>query len=237
MSNSYFQFRQFRIEQGDTAMKVSTDACIQGAWTPILSGTTNVLDIGAGTGLLSLMIAQRAPVVLIDAIEMDQAAANQASANIAASPWNDQINLIHGDARIHSFGKNYDLIICNPPFFNNSLLGPDHQRNLARHTASLSNGDLFDTIKTHLSPTGYASIMLPPGEHQFWQSLLEKNGWGICRLLQVKPKSTAAVNRIISLCSPCATSETITEDLTIYRSKRGYSDKFTELMKGYYLNL
>src|SRR5205085_2984467 len=122
-SNSYFQFKQFRVQQEATAMKVSTDACIQGAWTPIEPFVKNVLDIGTGTGLLSLMVAQRNNHILIDAIELDENAAQQATENIHASPWGDRINIVNGDIRNYTFNRQYDLIICNPPFFQNSLLG------------------------------------------------------------------------------------------------------------------
>src|SRR5690606_2219536 len=97
MSNSYFRFKQFTVHQEHCAMKVSTDACIQGAWTPIGAQVKNILDIGAGTGLLSLMLAQRQPQAKIDAIELDAAAAQQAAQNIAASPWADWVAVITGD--------------------------------------------------------------------------------------------------------------------------------------------
>src|SRR6185503_17847665 len=109
MSNSYFQFKQFRIEQDRCAMKVTTDACIQGAWTPLLPRIKRVLDIGAGTGLLSLMLTQRNPGITVDAIELDKEAAGQASANVNASAWKDSINIIEGDVCNYAFGQKYDL--------------------------------------------------------------------------------------------------------------------------------
>src|ERR1700739_4799939 len=99
MGNSYFQFKQFTIAQDRCAMKVTTDACIQGAWTPLRPGIRRALDVGAGTGLLSLMLAQRNPDIIIDAIEADPAAAAQAAENAASSTWRDRVNIICADAR------------------------------------------------------------------------------------------------------------------------------------------
>ncbi|MGN6568280.1 MAG: tRNA1(Val) (adenine(37)-N6)-methyltransferase, partial [Flavipsychrobacter sp.] len=143
MSNQYFQFKQFRIEQDKCAMKVSTDACIQGAWTPIHDHVRHVLDIGTGTGLLSLMLAQRDPRMHIDAVELDEQAATQAKENIVSSPFSERIDIIHGDAKEYQANQQYDLIICNPPFFQNSLLGDNSKRNTARHTLSFSYEDLL----------------------------------------------------------------------------------------------
>jgi tRNA1Val (adenine37-N6)-methyltransferase len=144
MANSYFDFKQFRIEQGNCGMKVSTDACIQGAWTPVPHGACRILDAGAGTGLLSLMLAQRAPEVMIDALEIDEAAAIQAGENISASAFADRIHIHHQDVRSFQPEDQYDLIICNPPFFINSLNSPEAARNLARHNHTLQQKDLLD---------------------------------------------------------------------------------------------
>src|SRR5437763_1278410 len=115
MSQSYFQFKQFTIHQDHCAMKVSTSACIQGAWTPIPDNAGSALDVGTGTGLLSLMLAQRAPQLSIDSIEIDAIAAAQANENVHQSPFADHIHLMQCDAKEYNPEKKYDLIICNPP--------------------------------------------------------------------------------------------------------------------------
>ncbi len=239
MSNTYFQFKQFTIHQDQCAMKVSTDACIQGAWTPIPPNTKHVLDIGAGTGLLSLMLAQRNPEILIDAIELDPAAARQASENSNNSQYNTRINIINHDVTTYPFTTPYDLIICNPPFFNNSLLGNTNQRNLARHTLALSFDQLFEVIKNILAPTGYASILLPSSEHQLWEMIINKNNWKIHDTLQIIPRTHQLPNRLISVCTPPSnsTQQPSVQQLTIRQEDNQYTSCFTHLLQPFYLKL
>ena len=236
MSNSWFQFKQFRVQQDRCAMKVSTDACIQGAWTPVAKGVRNVLDIGTGTGLLSLMLAQRNNDIYIDAIELDETAAMQARENMEASPWRGRIKVFQGDVRIFPFDKQYDMVICNPPFFNNSLLGDSEERNNARHTLSLAYEDLLDVLSKVLMPEGYASILLPYAEHQQWEMLLEKNGWGINRKLLVQPRSGSLPNRVVSICTKDS-QQAVTEGLIIYEGQHEYTAEAKELLKAFYLRL
>ena len=134
MGNQYFQFKRFTVQQAGSAMKVCTDACIQGAFTAAyireqLPGASPVLDIGAGTGLLSLMLAQSGNGT-IDAVELDAAAAQQAAENFAASPWSERLRVFHTDIAHFNPAQRYPFIITNPPFFDNDLQGP-HQRRTA----------------------------------------------------------------------------------------------------------
>jgi tRNA1Val (adenine37-N6)-methyltransferase len=236
MSNSYFQFKQFRIEQGDTAMKVSTDACIQGACTPILPNVKNVLDIGCGTGLLSLMLAQREYQLHIDAIELDEAAAKQAEANIAATPWSDRINVIQADVRTFGPAGKYDLIICNPPFFNGSLLGSNAARNQARHSVTLSQPDLFNIASVYLSADGYISVMLPVPEHNEWASLLHENHWHAINWLAIKDNENAAAKRIVSSWSRGSVT-CHHQNLCIKKQDGSYTEQFIKLLEPFYLYL
>jgi len=238
MSNSWFQFKEFRVEQDRCAMKVSTDACIQGAWTPVSSSVNNVLDIGCGTGLLSLMLAQRNPGIRIDAIELDEAAAQQATENVMASPWADRIQVIQADARTFAGNKKYDLIICNPPFFNNSLLGPEQQRNHARHTLSLSYSELFDCIAANLQPSGKAVVLLPSAEHLTWEKLLVAKGWFVTQQLLISPRTGSTHNRVVSVYTPVAAQQFQTEKLAI-RQETGndYTPEFMQLLRPFYLHI
>ena len=139
--NSFFEFKQFRINQENCAMKVGTDGVLLGAWTPIPPTATHILDIGTGSGLLALMVAQRTHShAHIDAVEIDPTAAQQAKENFMMSPWTQQLHVIHSD--FQSFEKNtlqkYDVILSNPPYFRNSLQTPNTERTMARHSSTLS---------------------------------------------------------------------------------------------------
>lgn len=234
MPNSYFKFKQFTIYQDKCAMKVSTDACILGAWAKV-NARSRVLDIGAGTGLLSLMLAQRFPDIYIDAIEIDREAAAQATDNIAKSDWKSRIQLIEGDVKDYNAAK-YDHIICNPPFFSNSLLGPDGNRNTARHDLSLTQKDLIIAFDNLLVEEGVATVIFPATENGKWADLLERSGYYILEQLYVLPRVGSKYNRVISTCSRVE-KPLIDNTLAIKDLDNVYTPEFTHLMKPYYLNL
>lgn len=217
-------------------MKVSTDACIQGAWTPLTPEVKRVWDIGSGTGLLSLMIAQRSTECRIDAVEIDQDAAAQAIVNIRQSIFAERVQVHHADVLAWEAESLYDLIICNPPFFTASLKGPDAQRNLARHTGELNLGTLAGLIAGNLSANGYASVLLPVSETERWYAAIAKKGLFVNRVLWVKPFAYSIANRAILICSrqQYAIAE---ETLVIYSEPKIYTAHFTQLMCPFYLNL
>lgn len=239
MSNTWFQFKQFTIHQDRCGMKVSTDACIQGAWVPILPQVRQVLDIGAGTGLLSLMLAQRNSDMYIDAIELDEAAAAQAKENVASSPWAERINVIQGDVRKYSFATTYDMIICNPPFFDDSLQSADSSRNNARHNVALSKEDIIALAGGLLRDEGYLAIMLPVAEHVKLERMLSQNNWRIFQSLHVLPKAGQQANRIISLACRHTHHDTssTTGALQIKDEDGRYRPEFIQLLHPFYLFL
>lgn len=216
-------------------MKVSTDACIQGAWTPIFPEVKNVLDVGTGTGLLGLMLAQRNEQLLIDAIEIDEGAFLQAARNFEASLWEKRLQIFQGDARSFELQRKYDLIICNPPFFINSILGTKQSRNYARHQLSLNFDELFLIIERNLIDNGYASVMLPINEYQLWKELLFSKKWCVFKELKIVPAKNKIENRIVSLC--CRISKNIVEEETLYirDENNQYSIEYSKLLSPFYL--
>ena len=155
-----FHFKRFSIKQDRCALKVGTDGVILGAWTNV-EGAKRVLDIGTGTGLLALMIAQRNDQAQIDAIEIDDASAEQAAENVAASPWSDRIRVHRMDVRKMKSDQGYDLIICNPPFYAGEMRSPDERTGLAKHSGELSFADLTRTVSDHLSDDGRFACIIP----------------------------------------------------------------------------
>ena len=161
MANDYFRFKHFTIWQQHCAMKVGTDGVLLGAWA---DGGKRILDIGTGTGLIALMMAQRFPSAEVTAVEIDRQAALQARENVSASPFANRVNVVHDDILRFSdaCGDNhFDAIVCNPPFFINSLKNPDSKRALARHNDNLSFCQLFSVCRKLLIPKGCFSLVAP----------------------------------------------------------------------------
>ncbi|MBW7913900.1 MAG: methyltransferase [Taibaiella sp.] len=236
MSNTYFQFKQFTVHQDRCAMKVSTDACIAGSWTKVPADAKRVLDIGTGTGLLALMLAQKNQDVIIDGIELDTDAAEQARENVAASHWADRINIIQADASLHLYKDCYDFIITNPPFFNKSLLSHKEQRNMARHTGSLNYMTLFNIINDNLADNGFASVLLPVREHEIWADILRENKWSVIEQLNIYPGEAKPANRIVSICTKQEGIAPKDEHLAIRSMNGAYTTEFNKLMQSYYLD-
>ncbi len=157
MANDYFQFKKFRISQGRCAMKVGTDGTLLGAWS---HGGATILDIGTGTGVIALMMAQRFPDAKVVGIDIEPEAVSQAQENVAASPFAANISIRCSDVRTLS-GELYDVIVCNPPFFMDALTCPDERRTLARHTATLAYHELENAVVRLLADDGEFSVVIP----------------------------------------------------------------------------
>ncbi|MGI4744366.1 MAG: tRNA1(Val) (adenine(37)-N6)-methyltransferase [Janthinobacterium lividum] len=240
MPNDYFQFQQFRIEQSNCAQKVSTDACLLGA-AANLAGATRVLDLGTGTGLLALMAAQRAPAAEIEAIEIDPAAAAQAAANAAASPWAGRIQ-VHPLSLVEYAATRpgtFSHIICNPPFFRRSLAPPNAARATARHAgaASLTFGDLSAFAAGHLRPGGTLTVLLPPPEMLAFEHEAQASGLAVRARLAVRHRPGGRLTRVITELGGVAPEAVREENLVIQEADGTYSAAFRALLGGFYLAL
>ncbi len=241
MPNDYFQFQQFRIEQGQCAMKVSTDACLLGAAAD-LTGATRLLDIGTGTGLLALMAAQRHPTVEIEAIEIDAAAAAQAAANAAASPWAARIQ-VHGQSLADYAATQpapFSHIICNPPFFRQSLRSPDAARTTARHEAadSLSFAALAAFAAAFLAAGGLLTVLLPPLEMAGFENEAAGAGLHPATRLVLRHRPGSRPLRHITGCRRAPDGPVTETELMIRTAQEEeYSAAFRALLAGFYLAL
>jgi tRNA1Val (adenine37-N6)-methyltransferase len=240
MSNTYFQFKQFTIQQDACAMKVCTDACLFGAWCaaeirPSPTGSATLLDIGTGTGLLSLMVLQKHRL-LIDAVEIDGAAAEQAAQNANAAGLRDYMNVINTDIQRMTSLKKYDYIISNPPFYHNDLKSPDSNRNTAHHSSGLSFNALFDTLATQLKESGHFFLLLPYKRKQEMEMHLEKHRLYSHKEISVRQTPAHPPFRILLKGSRepgrCAYAE-----ITIAAAPQQYTPEFTALLRDYYLYL
>ncbi|MTI24555.1 methyltransferase [Fulvivirga kasyanovii] len=185
-----FDFKQFSIKQECSAMKVGTDGVLLGAWTNV-TGSKTVLDIGTGTGLIALMIAQRNPVASIHAIEIDQASAAEALTNVSHSPWADRVKVFHESIQDFSAHAThaYDLIVSNPPFFNSGTASPSANRHQARHTGQLPQKDLIQTVAGLLSDQGRFSVIIPVTESDNFISMAADYGLHPCHITTFFPKA------------------------------------------------
>jgi tRNA1Val (adenine37-N6)-methyltransferase len=229
-------------------MKVTTDGCLFGAWVgkkirpSAGSGSKldvrNILDVGTGTGLLSLMIAQQSKTN-IDAIEIDKETYEQAKENIAKSPWADRINVIHGDVKEFSGLKQYDVIISNPPFYENELKSGNNKKNKAHHDESLLLDDLLTIIQQNLKPDGKFYLLLPYKRNDEIESCFEKNKLTITQKTLVKQSTQHNYFRILlsGKHSENKKEDFITNEIAIRNKDEKYTPGFIDLLKEYYLHL
>jgi tRNA1Val (adenine37-N6)-methyltransferase len=237
MANNYFKFKQFTIHQEKCAMKVGTDGVLLGAWANC-ENANQVLDIGTGTGLIALMIAQRSQAS-IDAIEIDENACLQAHENFQKSPWSSRITLVHQSFQDYAeeTNKKYDLIVSNPPYFQNSLYAPNEQRTKARHNRELELSDILEGASKLLTNDGTLSIILPYIEGVMFIANAAEKGLYCVRQTNVLPTPKASVKRLL-LEFQKHKKTFVDQDLVIELDNRHeYSDNYKNLTKDYYLFL
>lgn len=244
---SSFQFKQFTIHQNQCAMKVSTDACIFGAYIPV-ENARHIIDIGTGTGLLALMLAQRNTNAKIDAIEIDVDAAKQAAENVENSNWKSTITIINNS--IQNFTQEnqpkekqqnklgtYDLVVSNPPFFVSSTLPPNLQQQIAHHTTALSFEELWEAVALLLSPEGNFAVLLPLTESNIFAEIGKKFGFFTIQQLFIQDSSKKKPHRLITIFQKGELKQPIQATLVIKDVSGNYTQEFIHLLKAYYLYL
>ena len=235
MPNPYFAFKQFTVRHDRCAMKVGTDGVLLGAWTD-LSHSRRILDIGTGTGLIALMLAQRCMDARITAIDLDSAAVEQAQENIQASPWKDRIEALQQDICTYHPNGTFDTIVSNPPYFIDSLKCPDGQRSTARHTDTLDADRLIGKVSELLSPDGSFSIILPAEQTEDLIRVAGEKGLHPSRQTWVITRPGLSPKRI--LMEFRKTPVTLQPDeLVIELERHVYSEEYIALTKEFYLKM
>ncbi len=241
MANPFFKFKQFTIYQDKCAMKVCTDSCLFGAWSTTLIKTKslnckNVLDVGSGTGLLSLMLAQQHDFE-ITAIEINKEASQQALENVASSNYHSQIKIVQGDIRSFMSDKKFDFIISNPPFFEDDLKSDSNSKNAAMHSTELTINELFDFVSQNLSPEGNVALLIPFHRSEGVEKLISNHTLFIAEKTLVKQSYQHHYFRVMYLLSVQNNHESICKEISIYDDNKQYTDEFIDLLEPYYLYL
>ena len=240
MRNSYFQFKKFKIEQEKGSMKVCTDSCLFGAWIAdkikmkTLQPKT-ILDIGSGTGLLSLMIAQKSNAK-IDAVEIDEKSFSQTKENFIDSLWNNRLHAFYADIKDQKSKTKYDLIISNPPFFENDLKSKIKSKNLAKHHDALTLMELLQSIKDNLSPNGNFAVLLSFHRASHFKIIAAKENFYLNEELLIKQTPKHSYFRAILFFGTKEVS-VINNEIIIKNEEGNYSEPFNFLLKDYYLGI
>jgi tRNA1Val (adenine37-N6)-methyltransferase len=233
-----FAFKEFSVNQDRCAMKIGTDGVLLGAWATIDHNPFSVLDIGAGTGILSLMLAQRSHAETIEAIEIDDAAFEQAAGNFEDSPWGDRLFCYHAGFNefVEEIDDKYDLIVSNPPFYSENYKTDNPQRDLARFTDALPFEHLLHGTAKLLDDNGRASFIIPFSEEINFISIAEKMSLYPNRITRVRGTNTAEIKRSLLEFSFTKTTIDLSE-LIIETGRHQYTEEYINLTKDFYLKM
>lgn len=240
MANAFFQFKQFIVWQDRCAMKVCTDSCLFGAYVAASTQSeivppASVLDIGGGTGLLTLMLAQRLNAKF-DAVEIDERAADQMRENFQKSPWRDSLNVICGDAKAHADNRKYDLVISNPPFYENELESDIREVALARHGSGLLLSELAQVMSDKLNESGRYYLMVPAYRSLYMIEVLASEGLSTDKIITICHSAQHPPFRVfLSGSKKKVVDKPFEESISIYDGD-SYSPSFRPLLHDYYLN-
>ncbi|WP_417366110.1 tRNA1(Val) (adenine(37)-N6)-methyltransferase [Flavobacterium beibuense] len=234
-----FQFKQFTIQQDRCAMKVGTDGVLLGAWAPVSNNPFSILDIGAGTGLIALMLAQRSTAEQIDAIEIDDEAYEQAVENFEESKWGDRLFCYHAglDEFVEEMhDEEYDIIVSNPPFYSENYSSGNEQRDKARFTESLPFEHLIEAASILLSENGIFSVIIPFKEEEKFIAIAAEFNLYPAKITRIKGTPDTEIKRSL-MAFTRQQAETIFDELVIETARHQYTPEYTELTKDFYLKL
>lgn len=238
---SLFQFKKFTVNQDKTAMKIGTDAVLLGAWCTLSETADTILDVGSGTGIISLMIAQRSDSMTIDAVELDDDAYEQTVENFENSDWGDRLFCYHTDFNefadeLFEEDELYDVIVSNPPFYTDTFESKNDSRNKARFTSSLSFEDLILGVSKLLSEHGLFSVIIPFKEEENFVDLAKKHNLYLNRVCHVQGNPSSEIKR--SLLEFSFDKSTVKkEHLVIETARHQYTEEYIELTKDFYLKM
>lgn len=236
---SKFQFKQFSLEQDRCAMKIGTDGVLLGAWTPIDNNPYNILDIGTGTGIIALMLAQRSSANQIDALEIDENAYEQATNNFENSPWNDRLFCFHAalDEFVEEPEDEYDLIVSNPPFYSEDYKSENEQRDLARFQDAMPFEDLIEAAALLLSENGVFSVIIPFKEEENFVALAAAYELFLIKITRVKGTPTTETKRSLLSFSRNQNQGFPIDELIIETARHIYTKEYIALTENFYLKM
>lgn len=234
-----FSFKQFSIQQDRCAMKIGTDGVLLGAWTPIENNPFSILDIGAGTGVIALMLAQRSNAEQIDALEIDEEAYEQSVDNFEYSPWSDRLFCFHAglDEFVEEPEDEYDLIVSNPPFYTDDYKSDNEQRDLARFADAMPFEDLIEAADLLLSENGIFAVIIPYKEEQNFLALAKDYELYPLKITRVKGTPTTEIKRSLLAFSRNEKIDFPIDELIIETSRHQYTPEYIELTKDFYLKM
>ena len=234
-----FNFKQFSIKQDRCAMKIGTDGVLLGAWTPIENNPLSILDIGAGTGIIALMLAQRSNAEQIDALEIDEEAYEQSVDNFENSSWSDRLFCFHAglDEFVEEPEDEYDLIVSNPPFYTEDYKSENEQRDLARFADAMPFEDLIEAAALLLSENGIFSVIIPFKEEEHFLALAAAYELHPLKITRVKGTPTTEIKRSLLALSRNEISNVPLDELIIETSRHQYTPQYIELTKDFYMKM
>jgi tRNA1Val (adenine37-N6)-methyltransferase len=239
ISEQPFRFKQFKIYQDKCLMKVGTDGILLGAWADV-AGAQEMLDIGTGTGVIAIMLAQRSEEARIDGVEIDQYSYEQAVQNVTDCPWNTRINVVHESIQNYAkqLPKQYDLIVSNPPFFSGGTFSSSQDRTSVRHTVKLPHGDLLRSVRQLLDSEGRFAVVLPLIEGLRFEEMARTYKLFCTRKKAVRPKADKPVERLLMLFEKVEKPIIEEPELVIqYDGRNNWTEDYIDLTKAFYLKM